>query len=927
MITDVPRRRSHTQFKIALESIEKLWYNVLFFSHGLRVSAFQIGPPCCKEMLQMKAITERGFAVAFCLLATALLTGTCKAATVPAEGGEAQGLRKIGLSSYYDAQPISVTPTAPSYSLPIQFSDIANADTVDGVLQLDDNAKEAIERNGFVVVNATNPLGKPYEDMVEPYVDVTRESVPIFVTSDSMLHLYHVQFGEILKCVEENEFFAKVVSMTSALLDESLNQHESFSADLKEAARRNVAYFTVATKLLGEEVTVWADVSEEVDYELTKIEEHAGFEDSRLFIYREDYSQYVPRGHYTRSETLKKYFKALMWYGRMSFLLKGGDPPDALISEEDARIQTIQASLIALALDSLPAEGTSVADIWNRIYAVTAFFVGLADDLTPYEYKESILKVFGEPVNVEDFNNGDKMFDLKVELALLRSPLIYGGTGEIYLEPPVGPDDLDELLEETKGMRLMGQRFIPDSYMFQHLVFPAIMDYTGSGNPFTLGVTGTGRLTRVFPRGLDVMAVLGSDEALTILEREGDTEYEYYDKTLNELVALFQSFSEDDWNKNLYWSWLYTLKSLLGNYGQGYPAFMQGTAWKDKELNTALASWTELRHDTILYAKQSYTPGETSIPPPPDRGYVEPVPEFYNRLLALTRMTRVGLDDMDVLDETQRDRLQGLEDVLARLADISIAKLKGNELSEDDYQFIEDFGQVLKPLVEDLSDEEGAKTTLIADVHTDINSYQVLEEAVGYVKFIAVAYQIPDGRILLGAGPVFSYYEFKWPMNDRLTDEKWTGMLEKEENPAEPDWVRSFMHPVTFFPEKEDDTDADQLPDSWERSIWKSIDVVNDPNGDEDGDGFTNEQERIAGTSPNDPDSCLRVLNILPDDAGALLSWTSVPGKRYRVCYSHDLVTWHLLETPVNAESETADLTDPGATSPARRFYRVNVIP
>ncbi|MDP2895502.1 MAG: DUF3160 domain-containing protein [bacterium] len=870
----------------------------------------------------MKTLKGRGCEVVPCVLAAAVALAACQAM---AEGEE--GLQKIELSSYYVAEPISTTPSAPAYSVPIQFADIANAGILDRRFVLDENAREAIERNGFVVVDAKGPAGEPYEDMVEPYVDLTRESVPVFVTSDSMLHLYHVQFDEILRCVEEKEFSPKVVTMTEALLGESLSQYESFSGDLKEAARRNVAYFTIAMKLLGESAAIPAYATEEVNDELAKIEEHAGFEDSKLFIYREDYSQYVPRGHYTRSETLKKYFKAMMWYGRMSFLLKGGPWPEALIPVEDARIQTIQASLIALALDSLESEGTRIADIWNRMYAVTAFFVGLADDLTPYEYKESILKVFGSPVNLEDFNNADKVFELKVELALLRAPEIYGGTGEIYLVPPVSPEDLDEILDMTKGMRLMGQRFIPDSYMFQNLVFPNVLNYTGSGNPFTLGATGTGRLTRVFPRGLDVMAVLGSERALTILEREGDTEYEDYDKTLNELIEFFAALTENDWNKNLYWSWLYTLKALLGDNGEGYPAFMRGKAWQDKELNTALASWTELRHDTILYAKQSYTPGETSVPPPPDRGYVEPLPEFYNRLLALTRMTRVGLDDMGVLDGTQRDRLSGLENVLSRLVQISIAELEGTELSEAEYTFIEDFGSVLKPLVEDLSDEKGAQTTLIADVHTDINSYQVLEEGVGYVKFIVVAYMVPDGRIILGAGPVFSYYEFKWPMNDRLTDEKWTEMLEKEENPPPPDWVSSFVHPVTFFPDKNDDADRDGLPDSWENSIWGSTDEVNDPDSDYDNDGCTNEEERVAGTNPRDPESCLRMLNVMTDDSGVLFRWSSIPGKRYRVSYSDDLMTWHLLGTPIGAESGIEDLADSETTSPAHRFYRVNVIP
>ncbi len=881
----------------------------------------------------MKRLNQIPRRSTFLLPIAALAACICLTFPTAGRADGAQGLQKIELSSYYEPDALSVAPGAPSYLLPIQFKDILNGDSVLLHIPLDDNAKEAIERNGFVVVSVRNPLGKMYDDMVDPYIDLKEEGIPNFVTSDSLLHLYHVQFDEILKCVEENEFFSMVVLMSEALFQESLSQYESFSDDLKEAAKRNVAYFTVALKLLEAEVTVPDYVSSEVAGELDLIEAHEGFTASPIFIYREDYSQYVPRGHYTRSDTLKKYFKAMMWYGRMAFLLKGaetwGPAGDALISIQDAKIQTIQGSLISLALDSLEAEGKSVAEMWDRMYAVTAFFVGLADDLTPYEYKEAILKVFGSPVNVEDFNDADKMFELKLELALLRNPQIYGGTGEIYIVPPTTPEKLDEVLDKTKAMRLMGQRFIPDSYMFQHLVFPAVMDYTGSGDPFpfTFGVTGAGRPTRVFPRGLDVMAVLGSDEALAILEREGDTEYQYYDKSLNELAILFESFTEEEWNKNLYWSWLYTLKSLLGNCGQGYPAFMQTAAWKDKELNTALASWTELRHDTILYAKQSYTPGETSVPPPPDRGYVEPMPEFYNRLLALTRLTRVGLSDMNVLDTTQENRLLGLEGVLSRLRDISIAELEGTALGDDDYTYIENIGHTLKPLVEDLSDEKGAKTTLIADVHTDINSAQVLEEGVGYVKLMAVAYQLPSGEVLLGAGPVFSYYEFKWPMSDRLTDEKWTEMLEKGENPPGPDWVRSFMHPVTFFPEKSDDTDGDQLPDSWEKSVLGGLDVVNDPNADPDEDGYTNEEELHAGTHPGDGNSCLAILDVLTSESGPRLRWRSVAGKRYRLSYSDDLRSWHLVGTPVTAPGQEAELSDPNSASVGKRFYRVNVIP
>jgi hypothetical protein len=42
-------------------------------------------------------------------------------------------------------------------------------------------------------------------------------------------------------------------------------------------------------------------------------------------------------------------------------------------------------------------------------------------------------------------------------------------------------------------------------------------------------------------------------------------------------------------------------------------------------------------------------------------------------------------------------------------------------------------------------------------------------------------------------GGVFSYYEFPWPMSDRLTDEAWREMLGSGQAPARPYWTASFM--------------------------------------------------------------------------------------------------------------------------------------
>ena len=224
---------------------------------------------------------------------------------------------------------------------------------------------------------------------------------------------------------------------------------------------------------------------------------------------------------------------------------------------------------------------------------------------------------------------------------------------------------------------------------------------------------------------------------------------------------------------------------------------MQTEAWQDKELNTALASWAELRHDTILYAKQSYTPMLSSAPAPPKPllGYIEPVPEFYARMLDLTKMTRQGLSQLGALSQEEDNRLANLESVLDRSLRISIKELEGKELTDDDYDFIRDFGNSLEDIICGV-EAEGKETTIVADVHTDTNEPpEVLEEAVGYVDLTLVAYKVPDGRIIIGAGPTLSYYEFKQPIDNRLTDEAWKDMLKSGQTPPRPAWTSSFFQP------------------------------------------------------------------------------------------------------------------------------------
>jgi hypothetical protein len=126
------------------------------------------------------------------------------------------------------------------------------------------------------------------------------------------------------------------------------------------------------------------------------------------------------------------------------------------------------------------------------------------------------------------------------------------------------------------------------------------------------------------------------------------------------------------------------------------------------------------------------------------------------------------------------------------MVEIANKELLNQPLSEQDEKFIEGLADSLESLVAGV-DSAGLKTTLVADVHTDIYEKTVVEEAVGKVDLLVVACTTPDGSVFLAAGPVLSYYEFKHPMDDRLTDEAWRALLEAPERPARPTWYEPLL--------------------------------------------------------------------------------------------------------------------------------------
>ena len=80
-------------------------------------------------------------------------------------------------------------------------------------------------------------------------------------------------------------------------------------------------------------------------------------------------------------------------------------------------------------------------------------------------------------------------------------------------------------------------------------------------------------------------------------------------------------------------------------------------------------------------------------------------------------------------------------------------------------------------------------TRVVADVHTDPNTQSVLEVATAEVDYLIVVRKVLNGTLGASIGPVFSYREFTHPMSDRLTDEKWRELLEKDADINIPEWI------------------------------------------------------------------------------------------------------------------------------------------
>jgi hypothetical protein len=231
---------------------------------------------------------------------------------------------------------------------------------------------------------------------------------------------------------------------------------------------------------------------------------------------------------------------------------------------------------------------------------------------------------------------------------------------------------------------------------------------------------------------------------------------------------------------------------------------MRNAAWEDKSLAGALGSWTELKHDTILYGKPNMAESGGGREPSILHSYVEPNPVLYNRLLWLTSYSRKNLEARGILPEYIGKAAVGIEELLKFLLDCSLKEIEGRDLTDEEREWLRYYGGRLESLSArlilggkgdrwyNIESETERDMALIADTGTGTDGFDYLEQAVGRAAEIFVV--TPSaGKLWLTRGAVFDYYEFI--SGKRMNDEEWQALLKEGGAPARPRWTESFLLP------------------------------------------------------------------------------------------------------------------------------------
>ena len=631
--------------------------------------------------------------------------------------------------------------------------------------EFDEKLSSHLAQNGFGIVPATS------DQLFHIYEKNDYNEFPNFVTTDLYLQLFHMYIDCTLRELETYSFLHLMSEFSNEMKEamRKIYQHAEEGSAIERAAEHNVRFFTIADCLFSD---MYYDPGNDelVAEEIENVKNAQDNKSHFMADYKEipfAYSLFRPRGHYTRSNSLQEYFRGMMWLQSVPFGMDNDDEVNAAV-------------IIAYAMMNNPG----IQKKYDTLDRIITYLLGNHDNLSIPQVIAEVKKT-GKPME-ELLNDKQAMSKLKANLEKI-------GNEQTRIRPKY---------EKTSHNKIcvMPQRYMPDAEVLQEMV-----DYD---NKPTL---------RDVPKGIDVFAAMGVTTAEQILM---DEKTDWKELSTN-LAKMKKRMSEIDWSETIANQWMSSLKAMSDkDKDQKLPYFMENPEWSKKDLNAMLASWAELKHDAILYAKQP-AGAECGGGGPPDpivKGYVEPNVKFWKKAIELLNNTENLLKEHNMMTEKISQATVRIREEAEFLLRVSEKELEGKVLTDEEYDQIEVIGSTFENISLDLVrepdqylmgwiDVQGAdkKVALVADVYTanaDNNpNKSILFEAVGDADEIYVVVEI-GGYLYLTRGAVLSYREFKQPIDEpRLTDEEWQEKLKENPRKGVPEWMKSIIVPLNKEPE------------------------------------------------------------------------------------------------------------------------------
>ena len=641
---------------------------------------------------------------------------------------------------------------------------LGNTNNIVNLFQFKDIDKEILEKlqqNNFVITKGNNL------QLFHAYEENDYRQVPNFITTDLYLQAFHMYFSYILKSLEKqhiiptlemlcHSFNAACIKLAEQTEDESLKDMAEHAATFYA-----IPYYLLTNKTLTVPSKYETEYQEEIEH-INKQEDNF----SDFLSYKDAYFQYSlfkPRGHYTREPQLQAYFKAMMWLQTACFCRE---------QQEQLKRSIFQAAVLCTykSIDQTP-----LIKLYQHIYTPLTFLMGEADNLSIFDIARILEK--NNAIHIEDALTAgqiEKVNQALIELAKHKN----------NIKPQIEITCRDKI-------NFMPQRYLSDNEVIQKLV---------DVNPNS---------QRAYPKGLDVFATFGTGtaESLLIDFYKEPNNWSEYSKELQQLKDKFKTSKSTQ--LSVYELWMKSLLTMQQT-DKNNPGFMQTPEWGYKNLNTALASWAELKHDAILYGEQPMAAecGGAGPPDPIVVGYVEPNLPFWRKMENILQATRLILQQNDCMTDDLKGKTDQLNDYVTFLIQVTEKELRGEKLTEPEYRTLEYMGSSIEYFtlsvvdpdlhLDDWSLVQGPDKSIaiVAGIYTrnirGCNKNGILHIATGNANNIYVVVEI-EGNLYLTRGATFSYYEFVQPLGTRLTDEEWQKMLEEKKAPAVPEWMKSIL--------------------------------------------------------------------------------------------------------------------------------------